>query len=370
MQLSSAVVTLSGVWMRGGTSKCWFLAEEDLPERGAERDRLLVAAFGSQAKRQVDGVGGGTSTTSKVVVVSRHAAEAGLVMYEFGQVAVAEPIVEWTSNCGNCAAGLGLYALEMGWGSCAEERELVRLVNQRTGLEVRVSTATSPNTEATALVPGETGNVCIEFESSSWTTPGCALFPTGNATDSVAVGGVVTRATLIDAGTPAVFIDARSLGLEDGAVLTGARLQGLVNELRAARRAASGSFGVGAGIGEAIPKIGVVGQGSGDGRSDIEVQMLSMSELHPAIGLTSAVALAAASATPGTTVADAIGGLSDHVPRHELRIGTQSGAVVARLGHSAVGSLATVGFARTARRIADARIQVPVRSRGSVPASL
>ena len=353
---------LRAVWMRGGTSKCWLFAESALPDRRTDRDEILVDAFGSASVRQLDGVGGGTSTTSKAVVVRDRAVRAGYVPYEFGQIAVDAPRVEWSSNCGNCATGLGLYAIEMGWAVRTDSAHSVRLANILTGLEVQIRSPIATTNGLADAALGVERVISIEFDASSWTSPGRELLPTGSRVERLEVGGVTATATMIDAGTPAVFIDGRSLGVEADSGVDELRLRSLVGALRDARRVAAMRFGIHDSDGDAVPKVGVIGRATRGGPADISVRMLSMSEIHPAIGLTSAVALAAASTIPHTVVSEAIEAVGSK-PRERLRIATGSGVVDARLGYTQAGTLAGVEFVRSARRIAIADVCVPTYAR-------
>ena len=106
---------LAATWMRGGTSKCWVFDRADLDALGADTAAVLLRAFGSPDPRQVDGVGGGTSTTSKAVILTPSGAGDADVDYTFAQVGIRDAVVDWGSNCGNCSAVVGLYALRRGW---------------------------------------------------------------------------------------------------------------------------------------------------------------------------------------------------------------------------------------------------------------
>ena len=102
-------------WMRGGTSKCWVFETDHLDETRTSLDELLPRLFGSPDSRQIDGVGGATSTTSKAMILRRPAEADVDVEFTFAQVGIEEAAVDWGSNCGNCSAVVGLYAIEKGW---------------------------------------------------------------------------------------------------------------------------------------------------------------------------------------------------------------------------------------------------------------
>ena len=124
---------IAATWMRGGTSKCWVFQRDELEVPGWSRDDVLLRVFGSPDPRQVDGVGGGTSTTSKAVIVSPSAADTDWdVDYTFAQVGIEEQRVDWGSNCGNCSSVIGLYAVRNGWVPAVADETVVRVHNTNT----------------------------------------------------------------------------------------------------------------------------------------------------------------------------------------------------------------------------------------------
>ena len=104
---------LAATWMRGGTSKCWVFDRADLDALGLDTAAVLLRAFGSPDPRQVDGIGGATSTTSKAVILAPSSAGDADVDYTFAQVGIEEPVVDWGSNCGNCSAVVAPFALSL-----------------------------------------------------------------------------------------------------------------------------------------------------------------------------------------------------------------------------------------------------------------
>ena len=137
--------TIRATWMRGGTSKCWLFNAVDvdpvLSEAGG-LDALLTSAFGSGDPRQLDGVGGGSSMTSKAAIVRRSNLDGVDVDYLFAQVAIGDRRVEWGSNCGNCATAIGLYALQSGLAAVDDGVTVVRMRNQNTGAVLNAEIAT------------------------------------------------------------------------------------------------------------------------------------------------------------------------------------------------------------------------------------
>ncbi|KAA0099620.1 PrpF, AcnD-accessory [Mycolicibacterium sp. P1-18] len=362
--------TLRATWMRGGTSKCWLFNAVDVDPLLAQAggiDALLISAFGSGDPRQLDGVGGGSSTTSKAAVVRRSAVSGIHVDYLFAQVAIGDRRVEWGSNCGNCATAIGLYALQSGLVAVDDAVTTVRMRNQNTGAVLVAEIATPGGaipTEGNAPVPGTNAlgvPVGLSFTGLSTGT----LLPTGNAVDQVTAAGRSHTGTMVIAGAPAALFDAGDLGLtgaEDNGVV--AEHLPLLVELRQQSSLLMGLSKPGDPISHAIPKVGIVGAPrdyrttAGDavaaGDYDVSVRMLSMLAPHPAIGLTSAVAVAAASTIAGGVVARALHGSTPTL----LRLGTPAGVLHVDLNRTADGTLASATLHRAARRIATAELFV------------
>ena len=128
IEVGSAELAVPASWVRGGTSKCWIFQAADVDALPVTRDEFLLRAFGSPDLRQIDGIGGATSTTSKAIIVeTRKAGQAAdLVRYSFAQVSVDHPRVEWLSNCGNCATALALYVGPARTGPARRRRHRVR----------------------------------------------------------------------------------------------------------------------------------------------------------------------------------------------------------------------------------------------------
>lgn len=298
-----SITAVPATLVRGGTSKCWIFRESDLPQDTGEVERLLIRMFGSPDVRQIDGVGGASSTTSKAIVVDDRGMNTEAVSYRFAQVAIDRPAVEWDSNCGNCATGLGLYALHTGLVEPGHGTTRIPITNTITGLNL---TCEVPTPDGTVPAYGERRldgqyypgvPVDIIFEQGSWSTFGIEL-PTGNPVDEIAVGGAIHRVTLIDAGAPAALFDAADFGFSGQE--SADQLQGLVDIAPQLRSAAAKLMKIPDDL-TSIPKIGIVGSPP-PGEAGVSARMISMGALHPAIGLTSAVAVAAAAGREGTVV--------------------------------------------------------------------
>lgn len=354
--------------VRGGTSKCWLFAQENVPDDLAELERVLVGAYGSADPVQLDGVGGATPTTSKAAVVATSQAPGVHVDYLFGQVGIGVPRVEWGSNCGNCATAIALWAVARGLVPPDGDRTRVVMRNTNTGavLESDVDTTGGVAHEfGDQTVPGtRAGGVAVglTFVDPGGRTSGATL-PTGRALDVLRVGGEEFPATLVDAGAPAVLVPAGALGATGTESLQ--RMHDLVDPLRRVRRAAARLILPGHEADDAVPKVGIVGPPADyvsstgeriDARShDVSVRMLSMNSPHPAIGLTSAVAVAVAGCFEGSTVRDAAGAPS----ATSTRIGTAAGVVAVICDELTESGPRRVTIRRAARVLCEARIHIP-----------
>lgn len=362
------MVEIPAVWVRGGTSKCWIFAAEAVQDSPLGLDVLLENALGSGDRRQIDGVGGATSTTSKIAVVSHSADPGADVDYLFGQVGIADRAVEWGSNCGNCATAVGLYAVQEGLVGTSGEVTAVRLRNVNTGAILHVGVSTPggcvPQAGEARVAGVSSGGVPVELTFRAPFGPG-KLFPSGKVRETVSAGGVIAEASIVNAGAPAILIDAHSVAMTG--TESAEDVQGQLPMLTAFRAAGAVLHGLvrpGQPSPNAVPKTGVVGPPRDyralDGSLvraqdyDVAVRMLSMHAAHPAIGLTSAVALAIAATTPGTVVA----GYRRNVGA-TLRIGTLSGVIEVKWTSSSSGVLEGISLQRAARRLATAILQVP-----------
>ncbi|MFV8413417.1 MULTISPECIES: 2-methylaconitate cis-trans isomerase PrpF [Vibrio] len=380
-------IKVPATYMRGGTSKGVFFNLEDLPQpaqvAGEARDKLLLRVIGSPDPyaKQIDGMGGATSSTSKTVIVSRSQRVDHDVDYLFGQVSIDQPFVDWSGNCGNLSAAVGPFAIHA--RLIDEDR-----IPQNGIVTVRVWQVNIGKTILihVPIVNGfvqETG----EFELDGVTFPAAevqvdfvdpadgegSMFPTGNLVDDLVVPDVgAFNATFINAGIPAIFVDAEALGYQ------GTELQDDINndEFALARFEsirAHGALKMGlidsleeAQTRQHTPKIAFVSQpksylsSSGKaveaGEVDILVRALSMGKLHHAMMGTAAVAIASAACVPGTLVNLAAGGgekesVTFGHPSGMLKVGakakqTEQGWVVEKAIMSRSARILMEGFVR------------------------
>ena len=376
--------------MRGGTSKGVFFLASDLPSDKEARDRILLRVIGSPDPygKQIDGMGGATSSTSKVVIVSKSTRSDCDVAYLFGQVAIDAPLIDWSGNCGNLTAAVGPFAVTAGLVSArADGLATVRLwqanIDKRIIAHVPMRGGGVAETGGFQLdgvaFPG--AEVKLEFiDPAGENARAGALFPTGHEIDLLQVPGLGTperaiAATLINAGNPTIFIDAASLGLK------GTELQQDINgradllELAEALRSQGAvAMGLAATPEEATtkrphtPKIAFVakptaytaanGKRIDPASIDLLARIFSMGNLHHAMTGTGAVALAAAAAIPGTIVHR----IAPLAAEGTLRFGHPSGTL--SLGAEAVNQegqwvIRRVIVSRSARRLMEGWVRVP-----------
>ncbi|MBT2596263.1 PrpF domain-containing protein [Arthrobacter sp. ISL-72] len=364
---------LEAEWMRGGTSKCWVFEAEHLQDGGASLDVLLPRLFGSPDSRQIDGVGGATSTTSKAVILHRLHGDGVDVEFTFAQVGIEEAAVDWGSNCGNCSAVVGLYALEKGW--VVPNGDVTRIVTRNTNtgqiIVQRVATPAGalPDVPAAEMpgVPFPGHLVGLGFQDPAGKTTG-ALLPTGAATDTIMAGGTRWTVSMVDAGAPVVIVRAVDLGLDPARYDSWqAGLEQQLGTLEQIRRQAAVRMGLAptpAAAARAIPKLAVVGApAASDPACDVNVMMLSMGKPHPALAITGSIALTLAARTGGTILHTITG----EALGTTLRLRTPAG-VIETWSEEHDGNL-LVGVDRTARTIATTIIHLPEVAGSTVAAS-
>ncbi|MGO1249641.1 2-methylaconitate cis-trans isomerase PrpF [Psychrobacter sp.] len=398
-------VSVPANYMRGGTSKGTFFKLSDLPERcqvpGESRDKFLLRVVGSPDPygKQIDGLGNGSSSTSKTVILSKSDKSGHDVNYLFGQVNIAKPMIDWAGNCGNLTAAVGACAINMGLVSADKINNSID-DNAESGIcEVRIWQENISKT-IVAHVPvytDERGKVQVQetgdFELDGVTFPAAEvniefidpvdassdMFPTNNLIDDFDVSGCglsadSIKATFINAGIPTVFMKAEDLGF------LGTELQGdinsneeLLNKLETIRAKGGVAMGLFKDVSEAqtsqhIPKIAWVGPAqsykASSGKSvdtddiDLVVRAMSMGQLHHAMMGTAAVAIAAAATTQGTLVNDTAGGRT----LSEVRFGHPSGTLLVGGKTEQVDGrwqAKKVSMSRSARRIMVGEVFVP-----------
>ena len=389
----AAQIRIPATYMRGGTSKGVFFSLLDLPAvaqvPGAARDALLLRVIGSPDpyEKQIDGMGAATSSTSKTVIVSKSLRADHDVDYLFGQVAIDKPFVDWSGNCGNLSAAVGSFAVSSGLVDTARiprnGTAVVRIWQANIGKTI---IAHVPITDGAVQETGDfeldgvtfpAAEVQLEFISPAADEEGAggSMFPTGNLVDDLEVPGVGTlNVTMINAGIPTIFVNARDIGYS-GAELQndinsdpkalamfetirahGALRMGLIDKLEdAAKRQHTPKVAF---IAPPAAYVSSSGKPVSAQSVDLLVRALSMGKLHHAMMGTAAVAIGTAAAIPGTLVNLAAGGEQ----RDAVRFGHPSGTL--RVGAEArqVDGQWTVTKAimsRSARVLMEGWVRVP-----------
>ncbi|RKG32003.1 2-methylaconitate cis-trans isomerase PrpF [Acinetobacter guerrae] len=385
-------VKIPATYMRGGTSKGVFFKLDDLPESakiaGQARDQLLLRVIGSPDPygKQIDGMGGATSSTSKTVILAKSTQPEHDVDYLFGQVSIDQPFVDWSGNCGNLTAAVGSFAISNGLvdASRIPDNGVCTVRIWQKNIEKTII-AHVPITQGQVQETGDfeldgvtfpAAEVQIEFlDPADDGEEGGDMFPTGNVVDTLEVPEIGSfKATFINAGIPTIFLNAADLGY------TGTELQEAINSdtqalARFEKIRAYGAVQMGliSDISEAsarqhTPKIAFVAPAnsyqSSSGKMveaqhvDLLVRALSMGKLHHAMMGTAAVAIGTAAAIPGTLVNLAAGGGAREAvrfghPSGSLRVGAQA----ERNGEKWVVKKAIMS--RSARILMEGWVRVP-----------
>lgn len=390
-------IRIPATYMRGGTSKGVFFRLEDLPEAarvpGPVRDRLFQRVIGSPDPygKQIDGMGGATSSTSKCVILSPSERPGHDVDYLYGQVSIDADFVDWSGNCGNLSTAAGAFAIHAGYVDAGPDGvRTVRIWQANIGktiiAHVPVEGGAVRETGDFELdgVTFPAAEIVLEFidpsdEGEGGDDGAAGMFPTGNRVDELEVpeelvAGGRLKATLINAGIPTIFVNAADLGY------TGGELQDAINGDAAALKRFEALRAIGAvrmGLIDTVegaarrqhtPKIAfvappadhLVSSGRRIAASDIDllVRALSMGKLHHAMMGTASVAIAAAAAVPGTLVNLAAGGGA----RSAVRFGHPSG--VLRVGAEAIEQdggwvVSKAVMSRSARRLMEGVVLIP-----------
>ena len=390
-----AQIRIAATYMRGGTSKGVFFKVSDLPERaqtaGSARDQLLLRVIGSPDPyaKQIDGMGGATSSTSKTVILAKSQQPEHDVDYLFGQVSIDQPFVDWSGNCGNLTSAVGSFAISNGLVDATRIPEngicTVRIwqVNIQKTIIAHV-----PITQGQVQETGDfeldgvtfpAAEVQIEFlDPADDGEDGGAMFPTGNLVDTLEVPEIGRfQATFINAGIPTIFLNAEDIGY------TGSELQDAINgdakalaRFETIRAYGAKQMRLIQDISEAAsrqhtPKIAFVSKPkqyvSSSGKTitekdtDLLVRALSMGKLHHAMMGTAAVAIGTAAAIPGTLVNLAAGGGA----REAVRFGHPSGTL--RVGAQAIQEkgqwvVKKAVMSRSARVLMEGWVRIPAES--------
>ncbi|MBT6095708.1 MAG: 4-oxalomesaconate tautomerase [Rhodospirillaceae bacterium] len=346
--------------MRGGTSRGPYFKAEDLPADIGERDRVLLAAMGSPDARQIDGLGGADTLTSKVAIISPSERDGVDINYLFAQVTIDKPIVDTNPSCGNMLSGVGPAALELGMMQAQDGETPVVIFNENTSSRI----------EAVIQTPG--GHVCYDGDARIDGVPGTAapivmnfmdvvgsktgaFFPTGNPVD--VIDGV--DVSCVDVAMPMIHMRASDFGItghESRAELDANTA--LIERVEPIRRKAGELMGFGDVTDMVVPKVGLLAAPGAGG--DICSRYYTPLKLHATHAVTGAVCVASAASVPGT-LAYSLATPSHENPR-DFVIEHPSGQIEVRIETSGEGASTDVvraGILRTARLIMRGEVMVP-----------
>ena len=205
--------------LRGGTSKGIYILDNELPKDAAERDKVLLALFGSPDKRQIDGLGGADPLTSKLALVGPSSRADADIEYTFGQVAIEEAKIFYHSMCGNITSGVGPFAINMGLVKAEEPATTVRMFNRNTGriiraeVQVKNGKAVFDGDYSIAGVPGTGAKINVDFANAAGALTG-RLLPTGNVKDELDIPGIgKITVSVVDCAACQIYVRAKDLGL-------------------------------------------------------------------------------------------------------------------------------------------------------------
>ena len=371
------------VFIRGGTSKGVFFHARDLPVDLAARNEIFLAAIGSPDPygRQLDGLGGGISSLSKVVVIEPSARSGVDVDYTFGQVVVDAPVVDYGATCGNLSSVVGPFAVDEGLVTAPDGEAVVRVYNTNTDkvFESRFAVVDGiAKTQGDFIIPGVAGSgarIKLDFLDPAGSRTG-ALLPSGQMNDLITLAdGTEIEVSCIDATTPCVFAAATDLGLTATELPSDLETMGdTLVRLEEIRALAGVRMGLGATAGaisatsRASPRVAVVGPPADmpllDGRTlaagamDLSVRMISMGQPHRAVPLTGGMCLAVAINLEGSLVHR----LARPGASGDIRLGTPSGAIpIGAKVHSAGldSTVERITTYRTTRRLMVGQVLLP-----------
>ncbi|GAA1482162.1 4-oxalomesaconate tautomerase [Gordonia sinesedis] len=362
MDHRTMLLSLPAMMMRGGTSRGMFFLESDLIRTGADLDTLLPALMGSPARGQIDGLGGGSSTTSKVAIVSPSPAGDCDVDYLFAQVSPDAVHVDWSPTCGNVLAGVGPFAIERALVTPTGDATTVRVRMVNTGARADCVVAT-PGGQIAYDAPADIGDrmspattVAMTFRDYLGGTTG-TLFPTGKAND--VIDGV--EITAIDASVCAIIARAADLGItgrEPAAEINANTL--LLKRIAELRLKAGEAMGMGDVGGSVLPKVMLVGDAPAGVGAGITSRYFVPATCHPAHAVSGAVCLATASTIPDTLPAAVVGtGDASHDEPHPFDVAHPSGRVSVEIDPR---DGVTARIRRTARKLFDGQVFASLQS--------
>ena len=379
------------VLMRGGTSKGLLFHDHHLPSDPDVRNTVILKAYGSPDpyRNQTDGLGGAISTASKVAIISPSDDPAYDVEYNFGQVAIDRPIIDFKGNCGNILSAVGPFAIDEGLVKACEPITQVRIFQKNTRkliiaeVPVRDGQFDEEGDYAISGVPGTASKILLRFVDPGGSLTG-KLFPTGNSIDMLHIPSLgPIPVTIMDAATPVVFVQAAQVGLMGTGIDEIDANETIRSNLEAIRSHAAALIGLAptpeeaSRTSQAVPKVAVVapaqayrttgGENIENSQIDFLARIMSMGTLHRSYGVTGAICTVGAAMIEGTVVNEVLGPQISENPM--LRLGhpggvIEIGAVLQKNGGMWIYREAVLG--RTARRLMEGYVLVPKKYFGKV----
>lgn len=359
---------------RGGTSKGVFFKKDVLPENDEELKEVLLKVMGSPDVRQINGLGGSVSTTSKVAIISKEEKEEWDVNYTFAQVSVDKPVVSYSGNCGNISSAVGVYAIENNMVETTSPITIVKVYNTNTKKLIYEHVPT-PNGKLTysgdfaiSGVPGTGSKIELEFLNPAGSFTG-KLLPTGNVVDILNVEGIgEVEVSIVDAANPLVYIDAKVVNLKGtespDEIDSTSNMLTLLEKIRGEAAVKMGlveKWQDGATISPGVPKLTVVstahdyktvsGSHIQGNDYDLSVRMMSMQKAHKTIALTGALCTAAACVVDGTIPNRILGA---EAVKNNLKLGHGDGIIDVSINYEKDENgiiIKSVSSHRTARKI-------------------
>ena len=354
------------VVMRGGTSKGVFLNFENMPDNRLLWDDFLLDIMGSPDRRQIDGLGGANSLTSKVAIIKKSDLNDVDIEYTFAQISIANNLVDFKGNCGNISSAVGPYAIEQGLVPAIEPITTVRIFNTNTKkmiiAEVEVENG-RVKTEGMCSIPGVPGTgspIYLSFPNAEGAVTG-KLFPTGNPIDVIQLPEGPISISIIDVANPLVFVNASDVGLT-GSELPHEFTREKLLELEEIRSMAAEMCHFAAKEdatmkSPAVPKmtiiappmdyIDVTGIERKASDMDCRIRMMSMQEPHQALAISGAICT-----TAGAFLEDTILSKSINVKQEVVRLGHPGGVMETKVNLIA-GHISVIKVVRTARTILE-----------------
>ena len=368
---------------RGGTSRGLFFHSEDIPEDSEKRDQMFLGLMGSPDIRQIDGLGGATTNTSKIVVISRSKEEGIDIEYDFYQVGIEKPMVDHRGMCGNLLAAAGLFAVDEKLVTAKEPSTVVSIRNTNTGkrflvkIPVKDGRSLTQGTHKIGGVPRPGASILEEFLDPTGAVTG-RLLPTGKAEENIRVESSNYRVSIVDSSHLSVFMRMEDAGLKgiEKAFELNSRLE-LIEHLEMIRGEAARLCGFVSQASDAqlkspaFPRIVLVGVPSSyialsgqkvdASEMDIRLYAVHRQRFHQSIAVTVAICSAAAALVPGSIVSQLF---KPNAKNNRIRIGHPSGVIEvgAELGENSTEEtphVSKVIVSRTARRLMEGTAYYP-----------